>query len=210
MGFETVQAMYDDMRSRLDLQRLMAYDQAKEKGAREELAKRLPGEIPDVMIKARAKSLATDFNNRLQGQGLTLDQYIGMTGVSKEVFEEQILSDAEALFRELGMEVTDEDMDRELQDMAQASGESMEETRAKWEKLGLNAVVAEGVMHRRAVGWLMENVEVDERPDEPAAEPEAAEGTKKATKKRAPKKKPETAEKPESAESETAPADDQS
>jgi trigger factor len=169
------------------------------------------------MIKARAKSLATDFNNRLQGQGLTLDQYIGMTGVSKEVFEEQILSDAEeliredlaleALFRELGMEVTDEDMDRELQDMAQASGESMEETRAKWEKLGLNAVVAEGVMHRRAVGWLMENVEVDERPDEPAAEPEAAEGTKKATKKRAPKKKPESAE---GAESETAPAEDQS
>ena len=41
MGFESVEQMRGDMRSRLDVQRLMAYNQAKEKAAREEIARRI-------------------------------------------------------------------------------------------------------------------------------------------------------------------------
>jgi trigger factor len=210
MGFESVELMREDMRSRLDLQRLLAYNRAKEKGAREALAERTSGTIPDSMIRSRGQSLETDFATRLQEQGLTLETYANMSGMTREVFEQQINMDAEALvredlaleslFRKLGLEVTDADIDAELDDLARASKITAEEARKKWQDMGLMAVIAEGVMHRRAVGWLMENVktvEIDETA-EVAAEP--AEGTKKAVKKRTTKKKDAPAEATEAPE----------
>jgi len=204
MGFESAELMRADIRTRLDVQRLLAYNQAKEKAAREELAQRTPGEIPEAMIKGRAKSLETDFNTRLKDQGLTLEQYANMTGLTRETFDAEIAKDAEqqvredlaleALFRKLGYEVSEADLDSELEDIANASKSTLEEAREKWQKMGLMAVIAEGVMHRRAVGWLMENVETTEV-EETAAPDESkpAEGAKKTAKKRASKKKDEAA-----------------
>ena len=204
MGFESVEAMREDMRSRLDMQRLLAYNRAKEKGAREALAARTPGDIPESMIKGRAQSLETDFNTRLQDQGLTLESYASMTGLTREVFDAEIANDAEqqvredlaleGLFRKLGLEVTEDDITSELEDLARASKSTVEEARAKWQKMGLMAVIAEGVMHRRAVGWLMENVKAVEVEEKPEGATEPAEGTKKTTKKRATKKKDAPAE----------------
>lgn len=206
MGFESVELMREDMRSRLDMQRLLAYNRAKEKGAREALAERTPGDIPESMIHSRAQSLGTDFEARLQEQGMTLAQYAEMTGMTREVFDAQIVSDAaeqvredlalESLFRKLGFEVTDEDIDSELEDLARASNSTVDEAREKWKAMGLMAVIAEGVMHRRAVSWLMDNVEVVEIDDTSATSDaessdaaETSEGTKKAAKKRTTKKK---------------------
>ena len=201
MGFENVEAMRADMRGRLDMERLMAFNRAKEKGAREALAARTPGEIPASMIKSRASSLETDFNTRLRDQGLTLEQYASMTGLTRETFEAEIGKDAEqqvredlaleSLFRKLGFEVTDADLTEELEDIARASKTTVEEAREKWQKMGLMAVIGEGVMHRRAVGWIMENVATVEV-DESAKEADApAQSAKKAPKKRAAKKKDE-------------------
>jgi trigger factor len=172
MGFDTVDAMRTDLRSRLDVQRLFAYNRAKEKRSREELAHRLPGEIPAPMIRGRMQSLETDFNQRLKDQGLTLEQYASMTGLTRETFEGELSKDAEqqvredlaleALFRALGYEVTDAELDAEFEDLASSGKTTVEEVREKWQNMGLSAVIAESVMHRRAVGWLMENVETVE------------------------------------------------
>ena len=201
MGFETVDLMRADMRSRLDLQRLLAYNRAKEKAAREALAQRAPGDIPEPMIKSRAQSLEADFNARLSDQGLTLETYAEMTGLTRETFDAEIAKDAEqqvredlaleSLFRKLGFEVTEDDINSELEDLARASKTTADEAREKWKSMGLMAVVAEGVMHRRAVGWLMENIEAVEVEDAPEATG-SSEGTEKTTKKRASKKKKET------------------
>ena len=57
------------------------------------------------------------------------------------------------------MEVTDDDIDEELAEIARATKSTAEEARKKWEDMGLMAVIREGVMHRKAVNWLMENVD---------------------------------------------------
>ncbi|MDR3685514.1 MAG: trigger factor [Coriobacteriia bacterium] len=220
MGFETVELMREDMRGRLDVQRLMEYDRAKEKRSREVLAARVSGDIPKAMIDSRATSLENDFNARLRDQGMTLEQYAGITGLTQETFRSELAADAEqlvredlaleALFRKLGFEVTDADLEEELKEISSASKMSVEEAREKWKAMGLMAVIAEGVMHRRAVGWLMENVEAVET-DEKAPELFAADaGTKKTAKKRAPKKKTEASKSEEPATSaDEAPASDE-
>ena len=182
MGFDTVELMREDLLERLGLQRHLAYDRAKEKRSREALARRLPGEIPAPMIRGRMESLQTDFNQRLSEQGLSLEQYAEMSGMTREVFEAELAKDAdqqvredlalEALFRALKMEVTDEEIDSEFEDIARATEVTVEQARKKWQDMGLSAVIAESVMHRRAVGWLMENVEAVEV--EGTAESEAA------------------------------------
>ena len=210
MGFESVELMREDMRGRLGVQRLMEYDRAKEKAAREVIAARVQGDIPKAMIDNRAKSLESDFNARLRDQGMTLEQYAGMTGLTQEAFQSELAADAEqlvredlaleALFRKLGFEVSDADLEEELKDISDASKITVEEARKKWKAMGLMAVIAEGVMHRRAVGWLMENVETVEVDKEAGEATDIDEGTKKTAKKRAPKKKSEAAKAEEPAE----------
>ena len=71
--------------------------------------------------------------------------------------------------------------------MRSATKSTVEEARKKWEEMGPMAVITEGVMHRMAVGWLMENVTVVEvEPTADAAETDDSadsKGTKKAAKK---------------------------
>ena len=195
MGFDTLVEMKEDLHLRLDQQKQVAYDREKEKASREEIARRTPGDIPESMIQGRMRSLFTDFDRRLQDQGTSLEAYSEATGLTSEILEAELRKDAEqliredlaleALFRLKGMEVTDKDIDDELAEIARATKSTPEEARKKWEDMGLMAVFSEGVMHRLAVGWLMENVTVievepTEKTDEASAEPA---GKKKTAKK---------------------------
>lgn len=199
MGFESIAEMREDLRLRLDAQKQMGFDRAKEKAAREELARRVPGDIPEAMIQGRMRSLFTDFERRLQEQGTSLEAYSHATGLTSEILEAELHKDAEqlvredlaleALFRDKGMEVSDAEVDEEISEIARASQSTVEEARKKWEEMGLMPVIEEGVMHRLAVGWLMENVKVVEV--EPAGEtdqePAAAEKKKPAKERSATK-----------------------
>jgi len=212
MGFDTVEEMREDLRQRLSVQKAFQHDQAKEKAAREELAKRAPGDIPEPLVQGRRDSMMQDYARRLEQQGISLEAYANATGMTPEDFERNITRDAEeqiredlaleALFRKLGLEVTDEDIDQEFEDMGSSADSSPADLRKKWEDMGLMPVIREGVVHRKAVGWLMENVEVVEKElvlatpeaadsgaeSEAATGEAAAEGTKKPARKRAPKK----------------------
>jgi trigger factor len=100
----------------------------------------------------------------------------------------------EALFREKGFEITDEDIETEIADLASSDKGSVEETRKRWEELGLMSVLREQIMHRKAMLWLLENVNVIEESGETETDT-PAEGTKKAaTKKRASRSKKKTEE----------------
>ena len=219
MGFDTLAEMKEDLHLRLDQQKQVAYDREKEKASREEIARRTPGDIPESMIQGRMRSLFTDFDRRLQDQGTSLEAYSEATGLTSEILEAELRKDAEqliredlaleALFRLQGMEVTDADIDEELTEIARATKSTPEEARKKWEEMGLMAVFNEGVMHRLAVGWLMENVTVVEV--EPTDETEDAPAEPKAAKKRSKKPAKNPAEEATNTDTDTdAPAEAES
>jgi len=204
MGFDTLAELREDLRLRLDQAKAVAYDRAKEKAAREEIARRTPGEIPESMIHGRARSLFTDFERRLTDQGTNLEAYSYATGMTGDMLDAELEGEAEqliredlaleALFRDKGMEVTAADIDEELSEISGATNSTPEEARKKWQEMGLMPVIFEGVMHRRAVNWLMENIKVVEV--EPTAEanetPAEPKGKKNAGKKSAKKAADET------------------
>ncbi len=168
-GFDDVAAMREDLRARLNVQKGVANAQAKERGARAALAERLEGEIPAGMTEQRQASMMRDFMSMLENQQITIEQYLAQSGLDMDTLESDVREQAirslkeelalEALFREQDMRIDDADIDAELSTMASNRDESLEETRARWEELGLMAVLREQIMHRKAIAWLLENVE---------------------------------------------------
>lgn len=192
LGFETAEELLTDLRNRINLQKASAYEQLKERRLREQLAERLEGDLPEAMVVSRQGQMTRDFMSGLEARGMTIDQYVQNAGIDMDQFEADVKEQAiqsikeelsmEALFRAKGMEVTEADIDQELEAIGTESGMSVEDARKRWEDLGLMSVVRDQIMHRKAIEWLFENANVTEEL------PETAEGDA-GTKKAAPKKK---------------------
>ena len=175
MGFDTLEEMRADMRSRISVQKLVAHDREKERGLKAELAKRLEGDTPDAMVRQRTGNMLRDFQAMLEQREMTMESYLQATGVTPETIEADIAGQAaqsvkedlalEALFRAKGMEVADADIDEELNTIAEGTETTPDEARKRWEEMGLLPVVTEQIMHRKAVEWLMENAAVTESDD---------------------------------------------
>lgn len=104
------------------------------KGAKEDavLDKVIEGsqmEIPDAMIETQVRQMADDFAQRVQSQGLTIDQYFQFTGMNAETLFEQMRPQAiktiqyrltlEAIVKAESITVSDEEVDAEIAKMAE-------------------------------------------------------------------------------------------
>ncbi len=184
-GYDSVEEMRASLRETMDKAKQVGHKRAIEQAAREALAERLDGEVPDAMVENTKGQMMRDFINGLESRGVSLADYLQATGGGMERIESDMGDRArqvvreelalEALFRHQGWEVTDEEIDAEIAEMSSSSDADPAELRRSWEDSGVIAVLREQIMHRRVVGWLMDsaNVEVIE------LEPEAADTTDK-------------------------------
>ena len=89
-------------------------------------------EIPEAMIDTEANQMANDFAQRIQQQGLTMDQYFQFTGVTAEHMIEELRPQAlkriqtrlvlEAIVAAENIEVSEEKFMEEIEKMAKAYG----------------------------------------------------------------------------------------
>ena len=87
-------------------------------------------EIPEAMIKTQASNMVNEFAQRMQGQGLTMEQYMQFTGTTREQMMEQMMDQAkkriqvrltlEAVAKAEDIQVSDEELDKEVEEMAKA------------------------------------------------------------------------------------------
>jgi trigger factor len=85
-------------------------------------------EIPDAMIESTARQLGEEFAQRLQMQGLNIQQYFQYTGMTQQKYLETLKPQAknrietrlvlEAIADAEKIEISEEEMDAELQKMA--------------------------------------------------------------------------------------------
>ena len=89
-------------------------------------------DIPEAMIDNQVNSMINDFANNMMQQGLSLEQYMQFTGMTMDKFKEQVRPDAvkriqtslvlEQIAKEENIEVSDEDVDAEIEKMAASYG----------------------------------------------------------------------------------------
>lgn len=89
-------------------------------------------DIPQCMIDSAIEDMMRDFGYRLSSQGLSLEQYMQFTGMTPDSFKEQYKEQAEErvksnlviseIAKKENIEVTDEDVENELKNMAEMYG----------------------------------------------------------------------------------------
>lgn len=85
-------------------------------------------DIPDPMVEEQVRQMADDFAHRMQYQGLSLEQYFQFTGMDSKKFIDSLRPQAlkriqsrlvlEAVVKAENIEVTDEEYNKELKEMA--------------------------------------------------------------------------------------------
>lgn len=177
-GYETYEEFRDDVRRRLEESKGVAHKQEVERAARKTLAERLSGEVPAAMIEHRSKELSEEFFSALQQRGVSVEDYVAATGVEEGQIEADIALRAESVLREelalealaraVGLEVSDEEMDAEIAEMAGSEQGAAERMKERFRGVGMMPLIREQLTHRKAMRWLVENVQVTE--DEPSEE----------------------------------------
>ena len=135
--FDTIAEYKDDLKKKIADRKSR---EAKAKQEDEAIAKIIEDskmDIPDAMVDTQVNRMVEDFAQRLQMQGLSIDQYFQFTGLTREKFLEQMKPQAEkriktrlvleAVAEAEKIDVTEEEYKAELQKMADAYSMKLEE-----------------------------------------------------------------------------------
>jgi trigger factor len=111
-----------------------------------------------------------DLAMRLQAQGMQLEQYLAMTGADPETFSQELRETAtagvkvdlalRAVAEAEGIECTEDDLQEEIEGVAARVGQSADEVRARFERVGQLSAVRSDIKKRKALEWLLERAEV--------------------------------------------------
>ena len=121
-------------------------------------------EIPEVMIKEETDRLVNDFAQRLAQQGFSLEQFMSMTGQTEEMIRAEMATDAEAkvkvtlvleaIAKAENFEASEEDVNKELANMASMYGMDVETI-----KMYISTeMLADDIKNRKALDFIKENV----------------------------------------------------
>ncbi|HWT75274.1 MAG TPA: trigger factor [Mobilitalea sp.] len=112
-------------------------------------------EIPEAMISAQVNQMAEDFAQRIKYQGLSIEQYFQFTGMDAKKFMESLKPQAikriqsrlvlEAVAKAESIEVSEEELEKELVDMAamyQMEADKLKELIGDKEKEQIKADIA--------------------------------------------------------------------
>lgn len=128
--FETLDAYKEDLKKNLKEAKEKEAKDEKESRVIEAIVKDSDMDIPEAMIKTQQEQMIDEFAQRMSMQGLSMEQYCQFTGATYDKLFEQVRPQAEqriksrlvleAIAAKENIEVTDADLEEELQAMADA------------------------------------------------------------------------------------------
>lgn len=128
--FSTVDEYKASIKTKIEEKKADEAKSAKKEATIEKIIEGAKMEIPDAMVDSQVRQMAEDFARRISAQGLTIDQYFQYTGLTSDKLLEQMRPQAlkriqsrlvlEAVADKENFEVTDEDVNNEINDMASA------------------------------------------------------------------------------------------
>ncbi|MGN0332187.1 MAG: trigger factor [Lachnospiraceae bacterium] len=126
--FDTLDEYKADVKAKIKEQKATEGKRKQEDQAVEKAVANASYEIPKAMIDTQVDQMANDFAQRIQSQGLTLEQYFQFTGMTSEKMIEELRPQAikrietrlvlEAIAKAENIEISDEKLDEELAKMA--------------------------------------------------------------------------------------------
>ncbi|EKO0721563.1 trigger factor [Staphylococcus pseudintermedius] len=130
-------------------------------------------DIPEAMVRTEQDRMMSEFAQRIQQQGLDLNTYFQISGQSEDDLREQMKEDAElrvktnltlaAIADAENIEVTDEDVDKELETMSEQFNISVEDIK---KTLGNTDLVKNDVRVKKVINLLVDEAKLVESTSE--------------------------------------------
>ncbi|MGP0587398.1 trigger factor [Paenibacillus timonensis] len=194
--FDTLAEFKEDLKKQLSSRKEQEAKATREGALVDKIGENAEVEIPEAMINGEVDNMVRDFDNRLRSQGMNLDMFLGFSGQTVDDLRGQMQGDAEkrvrnnlvleAIAKAEKIEVTQDEINKELNDMAEAYKRTPEEIRNILAANGSLGSLNEEILIRKTIEFLLENSK--EVPAEQAeakskeAKPAAKKTTKKSTK----------------------------
>jgi trigger factor len=167
--FDTVDEYKADIKAKLEKSN---EDRAKaelENKVIEKLVEGVEVEIPECMIKTQLDNIASDFDYRLQMQGMSLQKYVEMTASTLDAFKEQFKDQAisqvktqltlEAVAKAEKITSTAKDIEAEMKKMADMYGMELDKIKKMFRDEDKKSLETE-IVTRKTVEFLVENAKI--------------------------------------------------
>ncbi len=164
--FDTIAEYKEDLQKKLLTNKQKEADDKRAKALIAAAVANAEMDIPAAMIDDRADSMIQNFANNLRYQGISIEQYMSMTGSNMAAMRANVRPDAEKAIKEAlvleaiakaeNLEVTDEDFDAEIQKMADMYKMEADKLKANVSDAEKEAMKEE-MKTQKAVEWLVAN-----------------------------------------------------
>lgn len=126
--FDTLDEYKNDLKSKLLENKEAALKRDKEETVIGKIIDNAQMEIPEPMVDMQTRQMAQEFAQRIQSQGLSLEQYMQFTGMTQQKMIDELKPQAlkriqsrlvlEAVVAAENIEISDEDVNKEIEEMA--------------------------------------------------------------------------------------------
>ena len=134
--FDTLKDLKADLKKKITAEREDTAKRAFEDALMEQVAEGITADVPDAMVEAQARQFLDNFKMQLAQQGIKYDEYMKATGMeeakiiedAKEPALKQVRMDLTmaAIIKEEALDATDEEVEAEMQKMADQYGMDLE------------------------------------------------------------------------------------
>jgi len=138
--FDTFDEYKADLKAKIEKRHETSADNAVEEKLVEALIEKLDADIPEAMFVAETENFVRDYDNRLRSQGLDLNTYFKYTGLTLDTLRTQMRPQAERQVKARlalekiaaleKLEATEEDINGEYENIANAYGVELEQVKA--------------------------------------------------------------------------------
>lgn len=163
---DTVDEYKAEIKKKLEDNKAAAAKNAKEDAAIDAVIADAKMDIPDAMVETQQREMVQEYAQRMQSQGISMEQYMKLTGMTVQMLMEQVKPQAmkriqsrlvlEAVAVAEKLEATEEDFEEEVKTMAEVY--SMDTDKVK-ELLGENSKkqVMQDIVVKKAAEFVTEN-----------------------------------------------------
>ena len=175
--FDTLDELRADARQRLELYNKVQSQLLVRDKALDAVADLVDVEVPDALVTQDMERRLHDLAHRLERQGATIQQYIEALGQEREAFLDELRAGStrsvkadlalRAVVANEDITATDEEVDREIEQYAERSGEKPEKVRREFERRGVLEAVRSDIARGKAIQFLVDNATVVDESGQP-------------------------------------------
>lgn len=165
--FETLEELKEEIRQKLQKRKEDEADQYRKDEAVKRAAENATVDIPEVMIEREIDRMIEDFERQLYMQGMNLEAYLNASGEEEDSLREQFKEEAEnrvkhslvleAIAKAENIQVSDEDVEKELSVFAERTNRKLEDVRKMFKREDQLQQLKDELLFRKTIELLVSN-----------------------------------------------------